>query len=134
MSDGILLKHGNTLDDSELTAIPVKVRKNKSFIGSGGEEMIGIAEDILPETRLLPIGGNLPIKAGIHNGAGTVRQSVPTMGGVTVYPTNVPQTVQVGGKYMLGDIVTDPLVNLLPQYIKKGIIINGVKGTYEGYN
>ncbi|WP_143322572.1 hypothetical protein [Clostridium sp. HBUAS56010] len=142
MAEGIILRHGNAIDDSELTATPPMVRNNKRFIGFGGEEQIGTADEIQAESRTLPIGGSLPIKAGIHDGAGTVVQNVPTMDGVTIYPTANAQTVEVGGKYMKGDVETAPLTNLLPQYIKKNVIIrvwNGanfeeIKGTYEGYH
>jgi len=132
--DGIILKHGSAIDETELTAIPKKVRKNKLFIGSSGEMQVGEADEIASEKRNLTIGGTLPIKPGIHSGTGTVGQSVPTMAGVTVYPTADRQTVNVGGKYMIGDVVTAPIMNLLPQYIKKGVKILGVTGTYEGYH
>ncbi|SET70904.1 hypothetical protein SAMN05443270_1059 [Lacrimispora sphenoides] len=94
----------------------------------------GEADEIASETRILSIGGTLPIKPGIHSGTGTVGQSVPTMEGVTVYPTADKQIVKVGGKYMTGDVVANPIINLLPQYIKKGVTILGVTGTYEGYH
>lgn len=134
MAEGIILRHGNAIDDSELTATPQMVRNNKRFIGVGGEEQVGTAEEVQAEARMLPIGGTLPINAGIHNGAGTVGQNVPTMDGVTVYPTANTQTVEVGGKYMKGDVITAAITNLLPQYIKKGVTIKGVTGTYEGYH
>lgn len=132
--NGILLKHGSTIDETELTATPPKVRKNKLFIGTTGEMQAGEVDEIAPETRSLSIGGTLPIKAGFHSSTGTVRQSVLTMGGVTVYPTAERQVVEVGGKYMTGDVVAAPITNLLPQYIKKGVTILGVTGTYEGYH
>ena len=134
MADGILLKHGNSIDETELTTTPQMVRLNKTFIGTTGEEQSGTVSDVVSQSRTLPIGGSLPIATGIHDGSGTVSQNVPTFGGVTIYPTLEQQSVTVGGKYMVEDVVTAPITNLSPEYIKKGVTILGVTGIYEGYN
>lgn len=135
MADAIVLRGGSGFDDSQLTATTDKVRKGKTFYGSGSDSIqTGTVTEIAAETVTLPLNGSYTIPQGIHSGNGKVVQSLQTSSGGTVYPTSEKQTVQTANKYMTDDVYVAPLTGLKPENIKKGVTILGVVGTYEGYS
>lgn len=135
MADAIVLRGGSGFDDSQLTATPDKVRKGKTFYGSGSDSIqTGTVTEIVAEIVTLPLNGSYTIPQGIHSGNGKVVQSLQTSSGGTVYPTSEKQTVQTANKYMTDDVYVAPLTGLKPENIKKGVTILGVTGTYEGYS
>lgn len=81
----------------------------------------------------LGINGSYTIPEGYHNGLGKVTQSIATMGAQTVTPGNSQKVVSCSGKYMTGNVTIPAVSNLLAQYIKKGVNVGGVVGTWEGY-
>lgn len=135
MADAIVLRGGSGFDDSQLTATPDKVRKGKTFYGSGSNSIqTGTVTEIVEETVTLPLNGSYTIPQGIHSGNGKVVQNLPTSAGGTIYPTSEKQTLQTANKYMTDDAYVAPLTGLKPENIKKGVTILGVTGTYEGYS
>lgn len=81
----------------------------------------------------LGINGTYTIPAGYHNGAGKVTQSIDTMGAQTVTPGNSQKVVSCSGKYMTGNVTVQAVSNLIAANIKKGVVVGGVTGTWEGY-
>ena len=81
----------------------------------------------------LGINGTYTIPEGYHNGAGKVTQSIATMGAQTVTPGNSQKVVSCSGKYMTGNVTVQAVSNLIAANIKKGVVVGGVTGTWEGY-
>lgn len=74
-------------------------------------------QNILGRQGGIPVRGNLDKWLGInetfylpegHYSGGTVRQSIPVMGGQTITPSASQQIVSCNGNYMTGDIVITP--------------------------
>lgn len=84
-------------------------------------------------SAVLGINGTYTIPEGYHNGAGAVKQSIPTLGGQTINPSSAQQIVSSNGKYMTGNVTVNAVSNLNPSNIKKGVVVGGVTGTWEGY-
>lgn len=126
---------GGRLEYDQLTATKAIVRKGKTFLGAGTEEIqTGELEVRAKATYDMPLNGRYDIPAGIHDQSSVVRQtSLATMDGATVYPTGDAHTVSCKNKYMINDVYVAPLTGLTPGNIKKDVVICGVKGTYEGY-
>ena len=81
----------------------------------------------------LGINGTYTIPEGYHNGAGKVTQNIATMGAQTVTPGNSQKVVSCSGKYMTGNVTVQAVNNLIAANIKKGVVVGGVTGTWEGY-
>lgn len=81
----------------------------------------------------LGINGTYTIPEGYHNGAGKVTQNIATMGAQTVTPGNSQKVVSCSGKYMTGNVTVQAVSNLIAANIKKGVVVGGVTGTWEGY-
>lgn len=81
----------------------------------------------------LGINGTYAIPEGYHNGSGKVTQSIATMGAQTVTPGSSQKVISCSGKYMTGNITVPAVSNLVAQYIKKGVNVGGVVGTWDGY-
>lgn len=126
---------GQRLDYDQLTATRAMVRKGKTFLGAGAEEIqVGELETITKVTHELSLNSKYDIPAGIHDESSVVRQtSLAVMENITVYPTGDTKTVSCKNKYMKTDVYIAPLTGLVPGNIKKDVVILGVKGTYEGY-
>lgn len=68
---------------------------------------------------------------------GTVRilgvgiKDLPTQAAQTITPTTNDQTID-SGKYLTGEQTIKGDANLLPENIKRGVVIFGVVGTYDG--
>lgn len=134
MGECIILRGCIGFDNSKLTAVPSKVRKNKKFLGHGSDnEQIGTLEEVTAETYSLPLNGTYSIPQGIHDGTGKVTQQLPTISGTTVYPTGSQQVFETENKYVSSNFYIAAITNLKAEYIKKGVTILGVTGTYEGY-
>lgn len=134
MGEVILLRGGSGFDNSKLTAVPAKVRKNKTFLGYGSDNVqTGTLEDVSAETYSLPLNGTYNITQGIHSGTGNVTQQLPIISGTTIYPTGSQQVLDTENKYVLNNFYVSEITNLRADYIKKGVTILGVTGTYEGY-
>lgn len=124
---------GVTSDDVTITKAMLPqgytavTRDSDDEVVSGENPVVG-AQNIV-----LPINGNAAISKGVHNGQGQVTQSIQILGGQTISPTNYQQVISSASKYMTGNIIVSPVSNLLSQYVKKGISIGNVLGTYEGY-
>lgn len=84
-------------------------------------------------SQALGINGTYTIPAGYHNGSGKVTQSIATMAGQTITPGTSQQTVSSSGKYMTGNVVVNAVSNLTAANIKKGAVVGGVTGTFQGY-
>lgn len=84
-------------------------------------------------SQALGINGTYTIPAGYHNGSGKVTQSIATMAGQTITPGTSQQTVSSSGKYMTGNVVVNAVSNLTAANIKKGVVVGGVTGTWEGW-
>lgn len=123
------------LDYDQLSATSQGVRKGKKFIGLGsGEEQEGSLEAMAKVAYDLPLNGRIDIPIGIYDDSIVVHQTgLSVMDGATVYPTGEEQTVACRHKYMSSDVYVAPLTGLVPENIKKDVVIMGVKGTYEGY-
>lgn len=81
----------------------------------------------------LGINGTYTIPEGYHNGAGKVTQSIAAMGAQTVTPGNSQKVVSCSGKYMTGNVTVPAVSGLTAANIKKGVVVGGVTGTWEGY-
>lgn len=53
--------------------------------------------------------------------------------GQVITPSPYQQVVGCAWKRMTGNVTVNPVSNLLAQYIKKGVWVGGVLGTFEGY-
>jgi len=84
-------------------------------------------------SQSLGINGTYTIPAGYHNGSGKVTQNITTMAGQTITPNASQQTVSSSGKYMSGNVVVNAVSNLSAGNIKKGVVVGGITGTFEGY-
>lgn len=127
---------GGRLDYDQMTATKAQVRKGKTFLGSGTEDVqTGELDARAKVEHELPLNGRYDIPAGIHDSSSTVKQtSLSVMDGGTVYPIGTAQVVGTKNKFMATDVYIAPLTGLTPGNIKKDVVILGVKGTYEGYS
>lgn len=129
---------GNSVDYTNLTATESKVRQGKRFIGQGSDDIrTGTVPEHEQTSYSLPINGTYNIPAGIHNGADTVSQEIPTMEGQYVTPGAGTTVIKCAGKYMTGDIVVYAAENLSPDVIKFGVTVGegegAVVGNYQGF-
>lgn len=126
-------KIGGAVDTTELTAVPGDVLSSEIFIGSGSDEnQQGIVPLRGSPIYSLAINGSQSLPAGHYSG-GSISQSVPTMGAQSVGPGSQMITIPTAGKYMTGNITIQTTKNLIPSVIKKGAVVGGVTGNFEGY-
>jgi len=59
--------------------------------------------------------------------------SIASLAGQTITPSASQQTVSSSGKYMTGNVVVNAVSNLSAGNIKKGVVVGGVTGSWEGY-
>lgn len=71
-------------------------------------------------------------RTAMVNGA-VVTGTIPSQGGSTTTPGTANKTIVTAGKYVTGNVVVAGSGNLKPEYIKKGVNIFGVVGTWSGY-
>lgn len=79
------------------------------------------------------INGMHTIDAGCHDGSGTITQSIPTQGGVTITPNTNNLIVCHSGRYTTSPLWVAGSGNLVPGNIKKGVNIFGVVGNWQGF-
>ena len=124
---------GGGADLDVVTAGRPDVLTGKVIVDKDGEPLTGTMPDRGAISTSLGINGNYTIPEGYHNGSGKVTQSIATMGGQTINPNASQQTVSSSGKYMTGNVVVNAVSNLAAANIKKGTVVGGVTGTFEGY-
>ncbi|MDR2024517.1 MAG: hypothetical protein LBQ71_15010 [Hungatella sp.] len=59
--------------------------------------------------------------------------TIGSMAGQTIAPKASQQTIASSGKYMTGNVVVNGVSNLTAANIKKGAVVGGVTGTWEGW-
>lgn len=64
---------------------------------------------------------------------GKITGNIASLAGQTINPTASQQTVSSSGKYMTGNVVVNGVSNLSAGNIKRGVVVGGVTGTWEGY-
>ncbi|WP_349947351.1 hypothetical protein ABFV83_02365 [Lacrimispora sp. BS-2] len=124
---------GGGADLDVITAGASDVLVGKVIVDKDGEPLIGAMPNREAVSQSLGINGTYTIPAGYHNGAGKVTQNIATMGGQTINPTTSQQTVSSSGRYMTGNVVVNAVANLSAGNIKRGVVVGGVTGTWEGY-
>ena len=86
-------------------------------------------------SKTVAVGQSYTIPKGYHDGTGTVSvdKTYSSKSGFTYTPSNptANATIQVSGVYMTGNIILKGDANLKPEYIRKGVTIFGVTGTYD---
>ena len=83
-------------------------------------------------SQSLTINGTYTVPAGYHNGSGKVTQSITTKGAATYTPGTAAQVI-AGGQYLSDAQTISAVSNLSAANIKKGVVVGGVTGTWEGY-
>ena len=83
-------------------------------------------------SQSLTINGTYTVPAGYHNGSGKVTQSITTKGAATYTPGTAAQVI-AGGQYLSDAQTISAVPNLSAANIKKGVVVGGVTGTWEGY-
>lgn len=135
MSEGIWLGGGTGFDEKQVSAKPEDVRYLKSFLGNGSDKkQIGELMDVPPVQYVLSLNGKQKIPKGIHDGTEKIKSEIPFLDDITVYPTGDTQIIETKNKYINNSIYVNQLDGLIPENIKKDIIILGVRGIYEGYD
>lgn len=129
---------GNSVDSTNLTATELKVRTGKTFIGDGSDDIrTGTVPEHAVTSYSLSVNSTYNIPVGIHNGADTISQSIPTMTGQTVTPGVGEIIIECAGKYLTGDIIVMAVDNLYPENVKLGQKVGEspgeVTGTFEGF-
>ena len=124
---------GGGIDTDGLTASSTDVISGKTFVGAGSDDLqTGSMPDRGSPSIVLPVNGTHNFPAGRYTG-GSVTQNIQTVAGRTVNPGATAQTLSVAGKKLSGNIVVNAVANLKPENIKKGVVVGGVTGTWEGY-
>lgn len=59
--------------------------------------------------------------------------NIASLSGQTITPSASQYTVSSSGKYMTGNVVVNAVSNLSAGNVKKGVVVGGVTGTWEGY-
>lgn len=76
--------------------------------------------------------GSYTIPLGYHNGSGRVHQSLTEQAGTTITPGTSNKLACNAGRWVTGDIWCAGSSNLIAGYIKNGVTIFGVTGTFTG--
>lgn len=99
-------------DTSDATAAAADVRSPKTFY-AGGEKKTGSMADVSVPTPGISYSSSGVVSASVSQGAGYTpggsksnSYSLPTVGGQTITPGSVRQTIS-GGKFLTGDIVVE---------------------------
>lgn len=103
-------------------------------------QTIGAGQYLSGAQTIASLGGNAPASM-VHpsytfssdNAGRAQKGTMATMGGQTVTPGNFAQTVWCSGNYMSGNVTVPAVSNLNAAYIRKGVTVGGVTGTFEGY-
>lgn len=124
---------GGGVDLDVVTAASGDVLADKVIFGADGEPLTGTMTNRGAVNTEIEINGTYTIPDGYHNGYGQVTQSIPTFDALTIIPGTSAQIVSTSGKYGTGDITVNAVSNLSAANIKKGVIVGGVEGSWEGY-
>lgn len=129
MAECIVLKGGGA-DLDAVTAGAGDVLAGKVIVGSDGE----------PLTGTLALSGNATASQVLAGSTfyntdpkSKLTGTIASLGGQTINPSASQQTVSSSGKYMTGNVVVNAVSNLAAANIKKGVVVGGVTGTFEGY-
>ena len=135
MADGILLKHGAGVDNTDLTAVSGDVLEGEKFLGAGSKEaQTGAMKQIVAVDKSMAVNETYNIPAGYHAGADSFHQSgIPVEDGPQIDPGSGGITVNVKGKYLQSNAVLMSVENLRPEVIKYGVQIGDVTGNYQGF-
>lgn len=134
MAEALIYVAGGSVDTDSLTAAKEDVVSGKKFYGAGSEEIQeGSMANRGTLNKILGINETYVAPEGFYEG-GKVSQNIPVLGAQRISPTSKTQTISTQGCYMGGDIIVNPIANLVPENIKKGEYVGGVgPGTWEGY-
>ena len=135
MADGILLKHGVGVDNTDLTAVPGDVLEGEKFLGTGSKEaQTGTMKRITAVDKSMTVNETYNIPAGYHAGTDSFHQSgIPGEDGPQIDPGSGGITVNVKGKYLQSNAVLMSVENLRPEVIKYGVQIGDITGNYQGF-
>ena len=76
MADGILLKHGAGVDNTDLTAVSGDVLEGEKFLGADSKEaQMGAMKRITAVDKSMTVNETYNIPAGYHAGTDSVHQS-----------------------------------------------------------
>lgn len=123
---------GADINTEGLTATPNDVIKNKIFIGKNETDETGNIVERGNPSVVLPVNGTYDFPAGRYTG-GSITQNIMDYPGRTIIPGASHTNIPTNNKYMTGNITVKGVDGLVPENIKKGAVVGGVTGTYEGY-
>lgn len=129
MAECIVLKGGGA-DLDAVTAGASDVLAGKVIVGSDGEPLTGTLALSGNATAGQVLAGSTFYNTDPKN---KLTGTISSLGGQTINPSASQQTVSSSGKYMTGNVVVNAVSNLAAANIKKGAVVGGVTGTFEGY-
>ncbi len=129
---------GSGVDVTGLTATSPRVKKGKTFYGTGTDnEQSGTMQDVEAVNKKMNINETYNIIPGYHNGNDTFQQSLETFYGTFVDPGLGTQVVETKGKYAMYDVIVLEVSGLRPDVIKYGVVVGegegAVTGTWQGF-
>ncbi|MFT4005903.1 MAG: hypothetical protein QM683_09805 [Lacrimispora sp.] len=132
MAECIVLKGGGA-DLDAVTAGASDVLAGKVIVGSDGEPLTGTMPNQGAVNQSLGINGTYTIPAGYHNGSGKVTQSVSAYGG-----TDYKSLCITANRFQLRKVYDRECsgkcsFKFSGGKYKKGAVVGGVTGTFEGY-
>lgn len=122
-------------------ATSADIRVGKSSYANG-EKIDGSMPDVevtmgdisVSSSGLITATASLSGNGYIDTAPQPVTRQLVTQGGKTITPTTTSQTAIATGRYAIGTVTVAGDTNLQSQYIKDGVIIFGVKGSYSENN
>lgn len=127
----LMLGGGGGADLDVITATASDVRAEKVIVDKDGNPVTGVLPERGNLDKWLGINETYYLTEGYYSG-GTVRQSIPVMGGQTITPSASQQIVSCNGNYMTGDIVINPFIKTLVDTSYTATITND-NGTSVSY-
>lgn len=129
---------GSGVDVTGLTATSPRVKKGKTFYGTGTDnEQSGTMQDVEAINKKMDINETYNIIPGYHNGNDIFQQSLETFYGTFVDPGPGTQVVETKGKYAMYDVIVLEVSGLRPDVIKYGVTVGegegAVTGTWQGF-
>lgn len=134
MARGIWTSVGGDVDLDVISAGAGDVLAGKMTVDEEGEQLIGTMPNNGAWGTSLAINASVTIPVGYHNGDGKITQLVPTAGGQTVNPLASQQTVNTSGKYMIGNVVVNPISLPAASDLRQGVNWYGRIGTMVDYS
>lgn len=135
----IALPYGYYPSDSKITQ-NIATRGAATITPGKTAQTIGAGQYLSGAQTIASLGGNAPASM-VHpsytfssdNAGRAQKGTMATLGAQTVVPTNVQRVVNTSGKYMTGNVTVQAVTNLIAANIKKGVVVGGITGTFEGY-